>query len=76
VLNRDSSFLDAVVDGVFTVPGDGCIDYAAVFEPLARVGYAGWLVVEAEQDPVVANPLEYARMGHDYLQRVALDAFR
>jgi inosose dehydratase len=76
VLNRDSSFLDAVVDGVFTVPGDGCIDYAAVFEPLARAGYAGWLVVEAEQDPVVANPLEYARKGHDYLQRVALDVFR
>jgi inosose dehydratase len=76
VLNRDSSFLDAVVDGVFTVPGDGCIDYAAVFEPLARAGYAGWLVVEAEQDPVVANPLEYARKGHDYLQRVALDLFR
>jgi inosose dehydratase len=76
VLNRDSSFLDAVVDGVFTVPGDGCIDYPAVFEPLARAGYAGWLVVEAEQDPVVANPLDYASMGHDYLQRVALDAFR
>jgi inosose dehydratase len=47
-----------------------------VFEPLARAGYAGWLVVEAEQDPVVANPLEYARKGHDYLQRVALDVFR
>ncbi len=75
VLNRDSSFLDAVVEGVFTVPGDGCIDYPSVLAPLARAGYAGWLVVEAEQDPVVANPLQYARMGHDYLERVAADAF-
>lgn len=76
VLNRDSSFLDAVVQGVFTVPGDGCVDYPAVFEPLARVGYSGWLVVEAEQDPVVANPLQYARKGHEYLARVAQAAFR
>jgi inosose dehydratase len=76
VLNSDRSFLDAVVQGVFTVPGDGCIDYPSVFEPLARAGYDGWLVVEAEQDPVVAPPLRYARMGHDYLSRVAGPVFR
>ena len=75
VLNRDSSFLDAVVQGVFTVPGDGCIDFPAVLKPLARVGYAGWLVVEAEQDPVVASPRQYARMGHEYLERVSRAAF-
>ncbi len=75
VLNRDSSFLDAVVDGVFTVPGDGCIDYAAVFEPAGPGWVRGWLVVEAEQDPVVANPLEYARMGHDYLRARGADRF-
>jgi len=67
----DMSFLDAVLAGVFTVPGDGCIDYAAVLAPLARAGYAGWLVVEAEQDPATADPLTYARMGHANLSRLA-----
>ena len=65
--NRDSSFLDAVLDGVFTVPGDGSIDFPSVFAPLAEAGYTGWVVVEAEQDPVVANPRRYARLGFDYL---------
>jgi inosose dehydratase len=71
VLNRDASFLDAVVDGVFTVPGDGCIDYAAVLAPLAEQGYAGWWVVEAEQDPVVAEPARYAALGHRHLAALA-----
>jgi inosose dehydratase len=72
---RDLPFLAAVLDGVFTVPGDGCVDYAAVLKPLAEAGYAGWLVVEAEQDPAKAHPLTYARMGHDNLARLARDAF-
>jgi len=72
---RDLPFLDAVLEGVFTVPGDGCVDYAAVFPPLAAAGYAGWLVVEAEQDPAKAHPLTYARMGHDNLARLAHSAF-
>ncbi|WP_137126103.1 myo-inosose-2 dehydratase [Roseomonas sp. HF4] len=71
----DRSFLDAVLDGVFTVPGDGCVDYAAVLRPLAQAGYGGWLVVEAEQDPARAHPLTYARMGHHHLAAVARDAF-
>ena len=75
VLNRvraeDWSFLNAVLEGVFTVPGDGMIDYPGVFEPLQKVGYSGWLVVEAEQDPAKAHPLTYARMGFDYLARTA-----
>jgi inosose dehydratase len=71
---RDLPFLAAVLDGVFTVPGDGAVDYAAVLKPLAEAGYAGWLVVEAEQDPVKAHPLTYARMGHDNLARLARDA--
>ena len=66
-LNRDSSFLDAVLDGIFTVPGDGCIDYAGIFEQLANVKYAGWAVIEAEQDPSVAPSLKFAQMGHDNL---------
>jgi inosose dehydratase len=74
VLRDDRSFLRAVLDGVFTVPGDGSIDFAAVLRELARHGYAGWLVVEAEQDPAKAHPLTYARMGHESLQRMALAA--
>ena len=66
---RDTSFLDAVVEGVFTVPGDGCVDFAAVLKELP--GYAGWLVVEAEQDPEKANPLTYAKLGHANLKRFA-----
>jgi inosose dehydratase len=58
------SFLKGVVEGVFTVPGDGAIDFAAVAGVLAEIGYRGWVVVEAEQDPAKANPLEMARTGH------------
>jgi inosose dehydratase len=72
---RDLSFLDSVLAGVFTVPGDGCVDYGAVLRRLAAAGYAGWLVVEAEQDPAIAHPLTYARMGHDNLARLARAAF-
>jgi len=70
----DSSFLDAVVEGVFTVPGDGAIDYAPLFGVLKEAGYQGWLVVEAEQDPAKAHPLTYARMGHNYLDATAREA--
>lgn len=70
-LNRDCSFLDAVLDGVFTVPGDGCVDFSAVLAPLAVAGYRGWLVVEAEQDPSVAPSAHYANLGYRNLQRLA-----
>jgi inosose dehydratase len=61
------SFLDAVIAGVFTVPGDGCVDYRAVLAELR--GYSGWAVVEAEQDPDKAHPLTYAHMGYRNLRR-------
>jgi len=61
---NSDSFLDAVLKGVYTVPGDGSIDFATVVRRLADVGYQGWFVVEAEQDPAKAPPLEYARIGH------------
>ena len=61
------SFLKGVIEGVFTVPGDGCINYAAIVNFLKQSGYQGWLVVEAEQDPEKANPLKYASMGYDHL---------
>jgi inosose dehydratase len=60
---HDTSFLNAVLDGVFTVPGDGCIDFSGVLAELAAADYNGWLVVEAEQDPAKAPPLVYARLG-------------
>jgi len=65
------SFLDAVVAGVYTVPGDGQVDFAAALRPLAEAGYAGWLVVEAEQDPARAHPLTYARAGCAHLRAAA-----
>ena len=65
------SFLDAVVAGVYTVPGDGCVDFAASLRPVAAVGYAGWLIVEAEQDPARAHPLTYAKAGYAHLKAVA-----
>ena len=65
----DMSFLDAVLAGVYTVPGDGCIDFGAFARVLAEIGYCGWAIVEAEQDPVKAPPLEYARIGHAELTR-------
>jgi inosose dehydratase len=65
------SFLKGVIEGVFTVPGDGAIDFRAFAQVLAEVGYSGWIVVEAEQDPNKANPLAMARIGHAALS----DAF-
>jgi inosose dehydratase len=63
----DQSFLDAILEGVFTVPGDGMIDYYAFARLLADIGYSGWAVVEAEQDPVKAPPLEYSKLGFEHL---------
>lgn len=62
------SFLQAVKEGVFTVPGDGVIDFKPVFEGLEKSGYRGWFVVEAEQDPAKANPLEYALKAREYIR--------
>lgn len=71
---EDMSFMGAVMEGIFTVPGDGSIDYPAILRVLADNGYSGWLVVEAEQDPSKANPLTYATMGFQNLSRMARQA--
>jgi inosose dehydratase len=63
-LARDDSFLDAVCDGVFTVPGDGSLNLTPVLTALKRRNYDGWIVVEAEQDPARAHPLTYAKIGY------------
>lgn len=64
------SFLRAMQEGVFTVPGDGVIDFKPIFQTLADHNYTGWLMVEAEQDPSKANPLEYAFKARRYLRDV------
>jgi inosose dehydratase len=70
----DMSFLDGVLDGVFTVPGDGCIDYVSVFRILADAGYDGWVMIEAEQDPKKADPKTYSRAGMLHALRSAKQA--
>ena len=62
------SFLTAVRGGVFTVPGDGDVDFAPLFDVIEESGYEGWVVVEAEQDPALANPFEYAKMARAYIR--------
>ena len=69
-LKEDFSFRQAFLEGAFTVPGDGFIDYEPLLTFLKKSNYNGWLVVEAEQDPAKANPLEYARIGYNYLSNV------
>jgi inosose dehydratase len=64
------SFLDAVVKGAFTVPGDGSLDFEAIVNKLAGYGYEGWFVVEAEQDPRKSPPLKMAQVGYKELMRV------
>ena len=64
---KDLSFLDSVVAGVYTVPGDGGVDFAGVLKELK--GYSGWIVVEAEQDPDRSPPAAYTKMGYDSLMR-------
>ena len=70
-LKEDSTFRKAFLDGAFTVPGDGCIDYEPFLKVLFKKNYKGWLVVEAEQDPAKANPFEYAKIGYNYLSKKA-----
>lgn len=70
--NRDLGFLDAVLNGVFTVPGDGegCIDFRAVLRVLKSVAYDGWFVVEAEQDPLTAPSQRFAAMAASYMNEL------
>lgn len=69
-MERKFSFLESVIEGAFTVPGDGVIDFEPIFRALADAGYEGWLIVEAEQDPHKANPLQYAKKARAYLRQV------
>ena len=63
ILNGGSSFLDGVIQGMFTVPGDGDLDFQPLFDALSKKGYSGWIIVEAEQDPSIADPRAFAKIG-------------
>ena len=65
------SFLDGVLAGMFTAPGDGDLDFDPVMGALAEIGYAGWIVIEAEQDPGLADPRDYSRLGLATLKEAA-----
>jgi len=67
-MRKNMSFLDAVKNGTFTVPGDGDISFGHIFSTLEKSGYEGWMLVEAEQDPAKANPLEYAMMARKFIR--------
>jgi inosose dehydratase len=69
--DQGTSFLNGVVGGMFTTPGDGDYDFAPFIGALAAIDYSGWIVIEAEQDPAVADPSEYSQLGLDTLRRLA-----
>lgn len=70
VTAKEDSFLTGVRKGVFTVPGDGMIDFKPICKAIDASGYEGWVVVEAEQDPAIANPLEYAIKARQHIKKV------
>jgi len=72
--NNNWSFLEAVINGAFTVPGDGVVDFRSLLATLYAQRYRGWLVVEAEQDPVVAPAYRYAEMGFRHLAELVAQA--
>ena len=67
---EDLSFIDSILEGIFTVPGDGCIKYKPLLKILYNNKYTKWLVIEAEQDPKKANPFEYAKISFNYLTQI------
>ena len=73
LLNRDVSFLDAVMSGVYTVPGDGDLPIDQVIGVLRDGGYDGWLIVEAEQDPAVAPSVAMATKGYQYVSQALIN---
>ncbi|MGM7722698.1 myo-inosose-2 dehydratase [Metabacillus sp. Hm71] len=69
---KGESFLQSFLNGMFTVPGDGCIDFTDVYQMLLDHDYKGWIVIEAEQDPAIAHPLEYALIARKYIDETLL----
>jgi inosose dehydratase len=71
IMAERRSFLDGVLAGMFTAPGDGGLDFSAVLRALSDIGYDGWIVIEAEQDPKLADPRVYSRLGLKTLRAAA-----
>jgi inosose dehydratase len=71
VRSETIAFQQAVVEGVFTVPGDGCIDFKPILKRLFEAGYDDWMIIEAEQNPYTANPYDYALKSKRYLEQIA-----
>ena len=67
---KEESFLSLVLKGVFTVPGNGCIEFVKIAKTIKNSKYKGWIIVEAEQDPKIANPLDYAVLSKKYLDKI------
>lgn len=70
IRQEKGSFLQGVKRGTFTVPGDGCIDFKPLFQIIEQSNYEGYMVVEAEQDPAVANPFEYAVKARKFIKEM------
>jgi inosose dehydratase len=68
VKTEQMCFMDAVRAGVFTVPGDGGLDFVSIINKIRQHHYSGWMIVEAEQDPAKAPPLQYAKKAYEFLQ--------
>ncbi|OPA75206.1 myo-inosose-2 dehydratase [Paenibacillus selenitireducens] len=73
VKRAETPFQQAVIQGVFTVPGDGCIDFRPLFQSFFAHHYDGWMILEAEQDPNKANPYEYAFQSKQYIESILRD---
>ena len=75
VFSNNRTFMDGVRAGVFTVPGDmdGGVDFGPCLKLLAQANYSGWIVIEAEQDPVARNPFEYQSLGLKTLKTLSKD---
>jgi inosose dehydratase len=69
IKTEGGSFLRGVLDGMFTVPGDGDLDFRKVIQALAQIGYSGWIILEAEQNPAIADPRRYGELGLTTLRR-------
>jgi inosose dehydratase len=69
IKTEGGSFLRGVLDGMFTVPGDGDLDFRKVIQALAQIGYSGWIIVEAAQNPAIADPRRCGDLGLTTLRR-------
>ncbi|WP_158737165.1 myo-inosose-2 dehydratase [Alteribacillus sp. YIM 98480] len=65
------SIRQCIREGIFTVPGEGCLDFAPIITYLIENDYSGWALIEGEQDPEIYNPYEYAKRSKAFLEKLA-----